>query len=215
MKMEVFLYRFERDIGFANRCFANAQSLHPELVNDMAFLAAVNQFKQNEGGKKKAMQIQIFFCIPKRGAGAENPYAISPARQNPLPEALETLNRVTITPIKQEIVGLRNRRKEIDRLMGRSTEDGVAAATPLSKLKGGFKNLALKAGTKGREVDVGLFDDIVQLVLQDHSRMYHWVAGYDGEPGILNTADPHVAGFNVLENGNMGANFDLVQMGIY
>ena len=215
MKMEVFLFRFESDIGFANGAFANAQGLHPELVNDLAFLAAVNQFKQAGGGKKKAMQIQILFCIPKRGAGAANPYAISPARQDPLPKIIDTLNRETIIPIKQEIVSLRNQRKEIDRLMGRSNEDGVAAATPLSKLRGGFKSLALKAGTKGREIDVGLFDGIVELVIAEHGRLDYFVQGYDGEGGVLNMADPHIAGLNVLETGNMGAAFDLVRMGIY
>ena len=206
MKMEVFLYRFGTDIGFANRALGTAQGQHRTIFNDLVFLSAVNQFKKADGGKKKAMQIQILFCIPKRGAGAENPYAISPALADPLPKALETLNRETIIPIKQSLVDLKAQRREIDRL----NEGGG-----LSKIKGGFKKLALKAGTKGREIDSDLFDDVVREVVAAHSRLDFFVQGYDGEAAFLNMQDPHVRGLKVLEEGKMGANFDLVQMGIY
>jgi hypothetical protein len=207
MKMEVFLFRYAGDIGFRNRALGAAQARHPDLVNDLVFLSAVNQFKDADGGKKKAMQIQIFFCIPKRGAGAENPYAISPARVEPLPSCLETMNRHTILDIKQSLTDLKRQRRDIDDL---KSQGGF------SKFKGGIMDLKLKAGTKTRTIDSGLFDDIVAEVIAPGGRLSHFVDGYDEtDGGVLNTADPHVAGFKVLNSGSLGAKFDLAQLGIY
>lgn len=206
MDMQNFLTQFRSDVGFRNGAMGSAFAQSPTLFNDLAFLAAVFQFEDDEGGKKKAMQIQILFCIPKRGAGAANPYAISPATQQPLSLALQTLNTETIIPIKQSLTDLKNKRRDID---DAKQKGGV------SKLVAGFKGLALKAGTKGRAIDTGLFDGVVADVVAAGGRLDHFVQGYDGEFGNLPTADPHVKGLQVLATGKMGANFDTSQMGIY
>lgn len=206
MKMSIFLERFQQDIGFRNGALGSALSQNRTLFNDLAFLSTVNQFKEAGGGKKKAAQIQILFCIPKRGGGTENPYRISPAELDVLPRCLDQLNRVTIIPIMQSISAVKAQRREIEQLKG-----GGA----FSKLKAARKGVALKVGTKGREIDTDMFDEVVAEVIAPNGRLDFFVQLYSGEFGVLDMTDPHVVGLKVLEEGQNHAHFDLVRLGVY
>jgi hypothetical protein len=207
MEMQVFLKNFSNHVTFRNAAMGYALDRNESLFNDLVFLAAVLQFKEGSAGKKKAMQIQICFCIPKRGKGAANPFAISPARAQPLSEALKMLNTVTILPVKQALTD------------GKQFQNALA----IKKEKGGIhKGLASlkgrthKMGAKSREIDPNMFDAVVAEVVANNGALYYMTGGFDYSTAEGLTMKKHAAALEkLLAHGRMGANFNVSQMGLF
>lgn len=205
MQMSDFLALFYSSSVTRRRALGHAQATGGPL-NDLAFLAAVDQWKNGKHGKKNAQQIHITFCIPVRGGGAPNPFVISPATQVPLPACLTQLTHDMIAVTK-------------DIVANKAKERAISAASSSGGVFGSVKAFQMKAvhkvKTPQRAVGDGLFDAVTAAVCAPGTPLDAWVTPMLSIPAVaLDGGDQHVKDLvRLLGAGKAGGHMNTDELG--
>jgi hypothetical protein len=212
MHLPQFLTTFASDRAFRKNCLAQALANQDAALNDLAFLAAVHTWKdKHDGGKKKAVQIGITFCIRVRGGGTPNPYAISLMAVTPPPQSVTLYNAKFNTQARAALVEVR---RNFDNQITRNKNE-------VKGIKGNFTaaflSLKQKATAHKRKVDLDLFDGIVADITIAGSPIALFAAPILGATAMNNAApDPNDAWTQNVSRLMQAhdANLDLQYMGM-
>jgi hypothetical protein len=206
MTMQDFLALFYTNAQARYRAMALAQQAGGTLFSDLAFLAAVHQWRNGKHGKKNFQQIYTVFLIRTRGGQTPNPYVISPATQQPPPACITAL-----APVRDSVL-LQNRanaqtENEITRLKG----EGV-----MGSLKAFHASTLHKIATPTRTIDKDAFDGVVAGVTAAGSPLANWVAGLHLIPNnvFLNANQMVQDLIRMLQQGQAGGHMDAREMGL-
>jgi hypothetical protein len=208
MTMQDFLTLFYMSAETRRQALVQAQNAGGNHFNDLAFLAAVQQWRGGKHGKKNALQIHIIFFIAVRGGGTPNPYAISPVLENPVPACVTVLGQAMI-PIMHQNRENKGALAEIEQVK--------AGGGLFGAIKAYHKSNMHKLGASSRTVSIDLFEPVVAAVTAAASPLGNWVAGVHavGGPGNLNRDQGVNDLIRMLERGQAGGHMDAADMGLF
>lgn len=207
MTMQDFLALFYTNARVRYRAMALAQQAGGTLFSDLAFLAAVHQWRNGNHGKKNFQQIYMVFIIRTRGGQTPNPYVISPAAQQPPPACITAL-----APARDAVL-LQNRAnaQTEDQISRLKAEGGV-----MGSLKAFHASSLHKIATPTRTIDKDSFDGVVAGVTAAGSPLANWVAGLHLIPNnvVLNANQEVQDLIRMLQQGQAGGHMDAREMGL-